>query len=395
MKKAIVIIGHGSRNAESNRQFKQIVLDYQESRPEHNIYHCFLELAAPLMKEVLIQAATECDDITVLPLQLFLASHGKNDIPLCVKEVQAQFPDKSFVIADVLGIHPKMAELAFARACETDMLPSDKPEDIAVIMVGRGSSDPGANSDFYKMVKLFQEGRGFKWVIPAFIALTDPSFDDALDLISKSRPKKLLIVPYFLLPGILIDRINSKVETFKEDYPWIQTQASTPLRQHEILFEILDERVVQATSGSDPLPCGTCKYRVELPNQEHNLGGLDALLYSKRHQFVHENENLEDNAHTHKPIKKHVLVCGNADCADNGSIRTLNALRARIKELGKRKEIVITQTMCMGNCADGPSVAVYPDGVWYKEVKDKDVDELVTEHLIGGSPVTRLIDSIM
>ena len=62
-----------------------------------------------------------------------------------------------------------MAELAWLRACATNSLP-DNPEDTAVVLIGQGSSDPDANSDFYKLSRIFAEGRNFKMVLPCFMA---------------------------------------------------------------------------------------------------------------------------------------------------------------------------------------------------------------------------------
>jgi (2Fe-2S) ferredoxin len=49
----------------------------------------------------------------------------------------------------------------------------------------------------------------------------------------------------------------------------------------------------------------------------------------------------------------------------------------------------------MGRCGEGPTVAVYPDGIWYRGVKETDAKELVEEHLLGDRLVSRLVDNIM
>ena len=67
----------------------------------------------------------------------------------------------------------------------------------------------------------------------------------------------------------------------------------------------------------------------------------------------------------------------------------------RLKALGRHQEVRVTRTGCMGRCGEGPTVAVYPDGVWYRGVRAEDADELVREHLIQDRLVARLVDQIM
>jgi len=70
-------------------------------------------------------------------------------------------------------------------------------------------------------------------------------------------------------------------------------------------------------------------------------------------------------------------------------------LRRLIKEAGRELDIRVTRTLCMGRCGEGPTVAVYPDGIWYRGVKESDASELVHEHLLGDRLVARLVDDIM
>jgi (2Fe-2S) ferredoxin len=123
------------------------------------------------------------------------------------------------------------------------------------------------------------------------------------------------------------------------------------------------------------------------------VGGLRALLWSARHAFTHTQAM--PHRHAHRPLARHVLVCCNADCADRGSLALLRALRVRADESGLAGELRITRTSCMGRCGEGPTVAVYPDGIWYRGVTAADADELMREHLVGDRLVGRLVDGIM
>ena len=130
-----------------------------------------------------------------------------------------------------------------------------------------------------------------------------------------------------------------------------------------------------------------------MPGLASQVGGLRALLYSVRHTYTHAQATMP--VHAHKPLKKHVLVCGNADCVDRGSIGVLEAIRRDVKEAGRARDIKVTRTACMGRCGEGPTVAVYPDGVWYRGVRAIDASEIVREHLIDDRLVGRLVDDIL
>ena len=113
-----------------------------------------------------------------------------------------------------------------------------------------------------------------------------------------------------------------------------------------------------------------------------------------RHGFTHAQAM--PHVHAHKPLAKHVLVCGNADCAERGSVGARRRAAPRgSRTPGRRDSIRVTRTSCMGRCGEGPTVAVYPDGIWYRGVRAGDAEELVREHLLGDRLVARLVDNIM
>ena len=63
-----------------------------------------------------------------------------------------------------------------------------EPSRTAVVLVGRGASDPDANGDFFKVSRLLGEGRGMAWVAPAFIGITRPLFEEAVEVVAGTRP---------------------------------------------------------------------------------------------------------------------------------------------------------------------------------------------------------------
>ncbi len=90
-------------------------------------------------------------------------------------------------------------------------------------------------------------------------------------------------------------------------------------------------------------------------------------------------------------IRAHVLCCGGTGCTSSGSPKIQAAFESEIEKNGLSEEIKVVQTGCFGLCALGPVVIVYPDGTFYSNVTEEDVAEIVSEHLLKGRVVERLV----
>jgi len=392
MTTGVLLIGHGSRDPRGNAELEAAVAAYREARPGLEVAHGYVELAQPALVPALHALADRVDHVVALPLFLFAAGHVKNDIPLALAEVRRARPGVRFTAARALGVHPGLVELAFERARPALERARDRAA-TAVIVVGRGASDPDANGDFCKVVRLFAEGRGLGWVVPSFLGVTRPSVEDAADLIARARPERAVIAPYLLFGGRLIERLRDQVAAFQARYPWTPIELAPHLGCDARLFALLDERLAEAVGGAAPLACDACQYRRPISGITGQVGGARALLWSVRHAFTHAQAM--PHVHAHRPLAKHVLVCANADCAERGSVALLIALRRRVRAAGRERDIRVTRTHCMGRCGEGPTVAVYPDGIWYRGVTERDAAELVDHHLLGDRLVSRLVDNIM
>ena len=89
--------------------------------------------------------------------------------------------------------------------------------------------------------------------------------------------------------------------------------------------------------------------------------------------------------------RSHVLVCGGTGCTSSGSQAIINALESEIKKNGLETEVQVVKTGCFGLCALGPIMIVYPEGTFYSMVKEEDIPEIVSEHLLKGRIVSRLV----
>jgi len=89
--------------------------------------------------------------------------------------------------------------------------------------------------------------------------------------------------------------------------------------------------------------------------------------------------------------RSHVLVCGGTGCTSSGSAKIIETLQAEIDKNGLHDEVQVVKTGCFGLCALGPIMIVYPEGSFYSMVKEEDIPEIVSEHLLRGRIVSRLL----
>src|SRR6266853_4845294 len=119
-------------------------------------------------------------------------------------------------------------------------------------------------------------------------------------------------------------------------------------------------------------------------------------------EFIENVEQLRALAPvTTAPIRHHVFVCTGKSCSARDTADVLAAFESELKERGllfgreakgknPRGSIVVTECASVGFCLIGPAVMVYPDGVWYAQVRSSDVAEIIEEHLLNNRVVERL-----
>ena len=118
--------------------------------------------------------------------------------------------------------------------------------------------------------------------------------------------------------------------------------------------------------------------------------------------FIDDQETLKTLAPiTTAPIRHHVFVCSGKSCSAVDSAEVIAAFEHELLSRGilfgketkgknPRGRVVLTECSSVGFCAIGAAVMVYPDGIWYAQVRASDVPEIVEEHLINGRVVERL-----
>ena len=134
-----------------------------------------------------------------VPLVLLAAGHLKNDGPAALARARMRHPDARFRMARDLGIHPVVLDVAEERIREA--LGETDPAETAVVLVGRGSSDPDAGADLYKVARLLADGRGLPMVEPAFIQVAQPDVPTALERCRRLGATTIVVAPFLLFTG--------------------------------------------------------------------------------------------------------------------------------------------------------------------------------------------------
>jgi len=393
---AVLLVGHGSRREKSNEQVRDLAVEL-EGRLGIPVDAAFLELAEPAIDDAIAGLAGAVSQVSVVHLSLFAASHVKNDVPLAVEQAREAHPELTINNGAHLGVHPALLDLLDDRAAavEADLGVDREEDEVAAVVCARGSSDPDANADVHKLARLLYEGREFSRVEASFIGVTEPLLDDTLHDIAKARPDAVVVIPYMLGDGVLTGRIKDGAREFDEEYPYVDAAPGEPLGTDTRLLDVLGDRWQEARTGSVEMSCDTCKYKVELDGYEEDQGGARAMLRALTHQAEHaDREDVDDDPHVHDAPEKHVAVCTNQTCAQDGAPAVLERLRQAARD-SDQCDARITRSSCLGRCGEGPMVAVYPDGVWYGGVEDEDAADIVSSHLDRDRIVSELVDQTL
>ena len=269
-KTGVMICGHGSRSQAAVDEFAVLAEKLPAFLPSDWITdYGYLEFANPVIRDGLDRLRDAgCEQILAVPGMLFAAMHAKNDIPT-VLNTYATKHDIDVRYGRELGVDPKMVTAAGARIQEAvDHANAEKGDlplhDTCLVVIGRGASDPDANGNVAKIARLLQEGMGFGWCEVGFSGVTFPLVEPCLEHVAKLGYKRVIVFPYFLFTGILIDRIYGFTDQVAARHPEIDFFKAGYLNDHPKVLETFAERIKEQISATPPPNCGTCGYRSQI-----------------------------------------------------------------------------------------------------------------------------------
>ncbi|MGH9188887.1 MAG: sirohydrochlorin chelatase [Acidimicrobiales bacterium] len=268
-KPSMLLVGHGSRSAAGVAEYWGLASAVAAKAPELAVGCGFIELAGPdLDTAVDSLVAGGATSVVATPLVLLGAGHMKNDGPAALHRGRHRHPGVDFRYARDLGIHPLV--LAVAEERIRAAIGDADPSATAVVVVGRGSSDPDANADLYKVARLLGDSRGLDIVEPAFVSLAAPSVPAALDRCRRLGAERIAVVPYFLFTGILVERIRDQAAAWAGDNPDVHVCNGAHLGPDARVAALVLERYREALEGDVRMNCDLCVYRVSLPGHGHH-----------------------------------------------------------------------------------------------------------------------------
>ncbi|RAL26287.1 sirohydrochlorin chelatase [Thermoflavimicrobium daqui] len=237
---AILFVGHGSKDPEGNEELKSFTKRMEKCLEAKIIETCYLEFAAPDIPQGIDRCVERgAKKITLIPMMLFAAGHAKVHIPFAIHEAQEKYPEVEFIYKRAIEVDEDILHIMEQRLAAVR---SEIKEDTAILVVGRGSSDPQANSDLYKVARLFWEKTPAKWVEVAFMGVTEPLFHEGLERCIRLGAKEVIVLPYFLFTGVLIKRMARFMQEFQEKYSTISFAMAPYFGMNDELFPVFQNR---------------------------------------------------------------------------------------------------------------------------------------------------------
>ena len=314
-KLGVMLCGHGSRDNEAVSQFAKLSIALRERLPQYPVEYGYLEFAKPIIRTGLDSLKAQgVTRVLAVPGMLFAAGHAKNDIP-SVLNTYAAANDLRIDYGKELGIDPKMLKAAADRIQEAIDSVDDSVSlhETLLVVVGRGASDPDANSNASKITRMLWEGFGFGWAETAYSGVTFPLVEPGLEHAVKLGFKRIIVFPYFLFTGILIKRIYDGVDAVAARHKDIEFVKAPFLNDHPKVIDTFVERIEQILEGNNHMNCGLCKYRTQVLGFEAQVGEAQESHHhhveggAHDHSHEHDHEHSHDHHHTPYPHADHPL----------------------------------------------------------------------------------------
>ncbi|HWT91634.1 MAG TPA: CbiX/SirB N-terminal domain-containing protein [Solirubrobacteraceae bacterium] len=268
---ALLLVGHGTRDADGLEEFHQLAAHVREAAAGVPMETGFIELAEPLVDtaiDTLVGRGPR--DVVSVPLVLLAAGHLKNDGPATLARARMRHPGVRFRMGRDLGIHPTVLDVAEDRIRAA--IGDDDVSETAVVLVGRGSSDPDATSDLFKIARLLADGRGLGMVEPAYVQVASPNVAEALERCRLLGARRVVVMPFLLFTGVLVPRIYKQASEWAAEHPEMDVRGAAHLGPDRRLARLVLERYREAQAGDVRMNCDVCAYRVRLPGYEDKVG---------------------------------------------------------------------------------------------------------------------------
>lgn len=273
MNPPLLLVGHGTVDTTGVAEFVAFTdrLRRALAAASVDVDGGFIELSQPTVHEAWTALAGQGHTtMAAVPMVLVGAGHAKGDIPAALHREVRRDPGTDFVFGRPLGPHPVLQDILDERIASA--LGPAGAAGTAVLLVGRGSTDPDANAEVSKVARLLQEGRGYDFVEAAFVSLARPGVGAGLARCRALGARRIVVAPYFLFDGVLPRRVADQARAFAEQHPDLDVRTAGYLGDCDELAGLVVERYREALAGDIRMNCDTCAYRVLLPGFEDKVG---------------------------------------------------------------------------------------------------------------------------
>ena len=310
---AVMVCGHGSRDEGAIREFERLAGALKTRLPAHDVETGYLEFARPVIRDGLDALKRRgARRIVAVPGMLFAAAHIKNDLPSEINSFAAANPQIEVRFGRELAIEPKLLRAAADRIAEAETAagPAQPRDQSLLVVVGRGTNDPDANSNVAKVTRFLWEGMGFGWAEVAFSGVAHPRVEPALRRALKLGFARIVVFPYFLFTGVLVKRIYDETDRVAADHPEIEFLKAPYLNDHPLVLDCFAERVSEAADGAPAMNCQLCKYRTQIIGYEtaagapqeghhHHVRGIGTDGDHHHHAHDHDHDHRHDHSDHH------------------------------------------------------------------------------------------------
>lgn len=298
LQRPLLMVGHGTKDVDGRQSFLDFAAAYQELDRSRPVVPCFLELTGPTIEEGIDRCIEQgYTEFSVLPILLFAARHNKFDITNELDRAKIKYPQLKFHYGRHFGITPNILELWRSRLTQLDNEKYPRSETV-LLFVGRGSSDPDANGDVYKLARILWEGSGYSTVETCFIGITHPRLEEGFRRARLYQPKRIIVLPYFLFTGLLVKKIFDTTAQQQAQFPEIEMICLPEMGIHPQLFQVMREREIETQLGEVQMNCEMCKFRLAAVSKNGN-GHSHSHGHSHDHHHHHHHEHNHDRGHSH------------------------------------------------------------------------------------------------
>jgi len=252
--------------------------------PELEVQVGFLELSDPpasLSLDHLVSKGVL--DMSIVPLVLNPAGHSKSDVPAVVNYGKLKYPEVSFSYGRPIGIDQRALDIAHRRMIEHDSA------GLPLLLGARGTSDPDANGDSYKVARLLAEANGSPYFEVGFSGITWPTVPDALAQLKAKGAERIVCFSWFVCTGLLLEQMRLDFTQFAIERD-VDIVDSGYLGPDPALVPLILERHHEALGAQIRMNCDVCAYRMPFPGLEDRVG--QAIGHGHSHLAVEHLESV-------------------------------------------------------------------------------------------------------